>query len=72
MKVAPAVFKDLEDASKQLSAERKTGRAKILEDLALQRTPAATGRAALDTLAWANGALYHAWRLAESLRIAAN
>src|SRR5262249_1706645 len=24
----------------------------------------------LDTLAWANGAVYHAWRLAESLRIA--
>jgi phosphate:Na+ symporter len=72
VKVAPVVFKDLEDASKQLSAERKTGRAKILEDLALQRTPAATGRVALDTLAWANGALYHAWRLAESLRIAAN
>jgi len=27
-------------------------------------------RAGLDTLAWADAALYHAWRLAESLRIA--
>jgi len=64
------VFKALEDSSKQLSAERKTGRHRILEDVALQRMPSATARAGLDTLAWADGALYHAWRLAESLRIA--
>jgi phosphate:Na+ symporter len=38
--------------------------------VALQRIPAATARAGLDTLAWANGAVYHGWRLAESLRIA--
>jgi len=37
--------------------------------VALQRTPA-TARARLDTLVWADAALYHAWRLAESLRIA--
>jgi phosphate:Na+ symporter len=67
---APAVFKALEDSSKQLSAERKTGRDQILEDVALQRMPSATARAGLDTLAWADAALYHAWRLAESLRIA--
>src|SRR5262249_15112335 len=67
---APAVFKDLEEASKQLSAERKAGREKLLADVALRRVPAATARAALDTLAWVNGAVYHAWRLAESLRIA--
>src|SRR5262249_28447598 len=66
----PAIFKALEEASKQLSAERKTGRTQILEDVALQRIPGATARAGLDTLAWANGAVYHAWRLAESLRIA--
>ena len=30
----------------------------------------ATARAGLDTLVWADLALYHAWRLAESLRIA--
>jgi phosphate:Na+ symporter len=67
---APPVFAALEDASKQLSAERKSGRDKMLEDVALQRTSAATARAALDALVWADGALYHAWRLAESLRIA--
>jgi phosphate:Na+ symporter len=66
----PAILKALEEASKQLSAERKTGREKLLEDVALQRTPMATARAGLETLVWADGALYHAWRLAESLRIA--
>jgi phosphate:Na+ symporter len=67
----PPIFKALEDASKQLSAERETGRDKMLEDVALQRMPVATARAGLDTLAWADAALYHTWRLAESLRIAA-
>jgi phosphate:Na+ symporter len=67
---APAIFKALEEASKQLRDERRAGREKLLADVALQRTPAATARAGLDTLAWANGAVYHAWRLAESLRIA--
>jgi phosphate:Na+ symporter len=67
---APDVFNALESSSKQLSAERKTGRHRILEDVALQRMPSATARAGLDTLAWADAALYHAWRLAESLRIA--
>jgi len=66
----PAIFKALEAASKQLDEERKIGREKILEDIALQRTPMATARAALETLVWADLALYHAWRLAESLRIA--
>jgi phosphate:Na+ symporter len=67
----PAIFEALEDASKQLSEERKTGRDAVLEEVALQRTPTATARAVLDRLVWADGALYHAWRLAESLRIAA-
>jgi len=67
---APAIFKTLEESSKQLSAERKIAREKLLEDVALQRTPATTARGGLDTLAWANTALYHAWRLAESVRIA--
>ena len=65
-----AIFKALEGASKQLSEERKTGRAKILEDIALQRTPMATARADLETLEWADLTLYHSWRLTESLRIA--
>ncbi len=67
---APAVFEALEEASKQLRAERKAGREKLLADVALQRAPAATARAGLDALARADGAVYHAWRLAESLRIA--
>lgn len=67
---APAVFRSLEGASKRLSAERKAEREKLLADVALQRAPAATARTGLDMLAWANGAVYHAWRLAESLRIA--
>src|SRR5215471_3827309 len=66
----PTIFEALEDASKKLSAERRTGREQILEDIALQRAPIATARAALETFVWADLALYHAWRLAESLRIA--
>jgi hypothetical protein len=66
----PAILKALEAASKQLNEERKTGRAKILEQTALQRTPMATARVALETRAWADLALYHSWRLTESLRIA--
>jgi phosphate:Na+ symporter len=66
----PAIFKALEAASKQLNEERKTDRAKILEETALQRMPMATARAALETLAWADLTLYHSWRLTESLRSA--
>ena len=66
----PTIFNALEDVSKQLSDEWKTSREKMLEDVAMQRTPMATARAALDTLVWADLALYHAWRLTESLRIA--
>jgi phosphate:Na+ symporter len=65
-----SIFEALEAASKQLDEERKTDRAKILEDIALQRTPMATARADLETLAWADLTLYHSWRLTESLRIA--
>ena len=66
----PSVFEAMEDASKRLAVERKTGRDKILQDVALQRMPAGTARDGLDMLAWSDGALHHAWRLAESLRIA--
>src|SRR5215831_2922142 len=66
----PAIFNALQAASKQLNEERKTGRARILEETALQRTPMATARAALETLAWADLTVYHSWRLTESLRIA--
>ena len=66
----PPIFEAMESASERLTDERKAGRDKILQDIALQRMPAATARNGLDMLDWANGALYHAWRLAESLRIA--
>ena len=66
----PSVFEAMEDASKRLAVERKTGRDKILQDVALQRMPAGTARDGLDMLAWSDGALHHAWRLVESLRIA--
>ena len=60
----------MKDASKRLTDDRKTGRDEMLEDVALQRMSADTARNGLDMLAWAEGALYHAWRLTESLRIA--
>jgi phosphate:Na+ symporter len=65
-----SVFKAMEDASKHLAEERKTSRDKILQDVALQRAPAETARSGLELFGWADGAVYHAWRLAESLRIA--
>lgn len=68
----PAVFVALEDASERLSAECKAAREKTLEDIALQRAPTATARAHLETLAWADTALHHSLRLAESLRIASD
>jgi phosphate:Na+ symporter len=58
------------DASSLLAGQRRIGREKLLEDVALQRMPAKTARDALDALVWADGALYRAWRLAESLRSA--
>ena len=66
----PAIFKALEAASRQLNEERKTGREKLLDDVAPQRTPTTTARATLEALVWNDLALYHAWRLAESLGIA--
>jgi len=66
----PSVFEALEGVAKWLADERKTGRDKILQDVALQRLAPGTARYGLDMLAWAEGAFYHAWRLAESLRVA--
>ena len=66
----PAVFTALEEASEQLSAECRAVRERTLEDIAQKRAPTATARTFLDRLAWADRALYHAWRLAESLRAA--
>jgi phosphate:Na+ symporter len=66
----PAILDAIEDASKKLRAERRMGREKILEDIALQRTPVSTARAALETFVWADLALYHSWHLVESIRAA--
>ena len=63
-----SIFEAMEDASKRLADDRKTDRDKMLEDVALQRRSADTARNGLDILAWADGAFYHTWRLAESLR----
>ena len=68
---AAGVFEALEASAKQLGVERDAGREKLLEDLALQRLPAATARGALETQAWAAAVVSHTSRLAESLRIAA-
>src|SRR5262249_32357691 len=66
----PGIFKASEAELKQVGEEGKTGRGKVVEQTALKRTPMATARAALETLAWADLTLYHSWRLTESLRIA--
>ena len=66
----PAVVAAVGDAAGRLGAERKTGRESLLEDVAMQRTRIETARPALEALLWADGALYHSWRLIESLRIA--
>ena len=66
----PAILDAIESASVQTAAESRTGREKILEDIALQRTPASTAEKMLETLSWADSATYHAWRMAKSLSVA--
>ena len=66
----PTTVQAIEHAAKQLSIEIKISRDQTLENVALQRTPTVTARAVLETLTWADGAVYHSWRLAESLRVA--
>ncbi len=65
------VLKALKAASKRSSNERRTDRKRMLEDVALQRVRTAAARAALEALACADHTLHHAWRLAESLTLAA-
>lgn len=64
------VFTALQGASQQLTAECRASREQTLEDIAQRRVPTAAARAFLDRLAWADRALYHAWRLAEALKTA--
>jgi phosphate:Na+ symporter len=66
------VHSALESAAKTAATERDAGRRRLLEDLALQRVSADTARSGIDTLNWTAAALHHAWRLTDSLRIAAD
>jgi phosphate:Na+ symporter len=66
------VLAALEASAQRLGAGCKAAREKLLEDVALRRTPAATARGGLETLAWADGVVHDAWRLADSLRVAAD
>jgi hypothetical protein len=61
----------IHEASRRLREDSRSERERLLGDLALKRTPAATARGALDALGWADGGLSDAWRLAESLQTAA-
>jgi phosphate:Na+ symporter len=69
--VDAAVSLAIHEASKRLAEDSRSERERVLGGIALKRTPVATARGALDTLAWADGALYDAWRLAESLQTTA-
>lgn len=72
--VAPAweVNAALEAAAAQARSERDAGRQQLLEQIALHRMPMDTARARIESLHWTNDALYHAWRLSESLRLASD
>jgi phosphate:Na+ symporter len=59
------------DASRRVGAERRVNRDALLEEVAGQRVPAAAARAIIEALAWADAAMHHAWRLAESLKLSA-
>ncbi|HEV2099224.1 MAG TPA: Na/Pi symporter [Stellaceae bacterium] len=67
----PAIVSAVASASNQLTAACKIERDRLLAAVALQRTPAETARSGLELLGWADGAVYHTWRLAESLKVAA-
>ena len=69
---ASSILDSIEAASTQLEAERRTGREKILEDIALQRMPISTAQRMLDMLTWADGAVHHVWRMINSLSIASS
>ena len=59
-----------EGASTQLQRRMQRRAARRRWKMSPCSAPTATARAVLETLAWADGTLYHAWRLAESLRAA--
>jgi phosphate:Na+ symporter len=69
--VKPAVVIAIEEVANRLADERQITRDELLEDVASQRIAVAPARSALEALAWAEGAIYHAWHLAEALRTVA-
>jgi phosphate:Na+ symporter len=70
--VRPEAVAAIGDAAQLVAEERRAGRDKLLEDVALQRVSTGTARNGLETLGWADRAVYHAWRLAASLLAAGN
>lgn len=68
----PAAGALLEAAAARARTERDQGRQDLLEQIALHRMPMDTARARIESLHWTNDALYHAWRLSESLRLASD
>jgi phosphate:Na+ symporter len=66
----PSIASALQSASEQLSEERRTGRDKLLEDVALQRISTAAARQSIDALVWAENAVHHASHLVEALEAA--
>jgi phosphate:Na+ symporter len=58
---------ELEKSSIAFAAARKKRRERLLEDIALGRLEPPEATAALENIRWTDGALYHAWRLANSL-----
>ncbi len=68
----PAILARLETAAQDARDEYERGRQHLLEQIALHRLPMATARGRIETLNWGRDSLYHAWRLAASLRTASD
>lgn len=69
--VATKVFDDVSAAASRFAEDRKAERERILETVARRQTTVAIGDERMEALLSADRALYHSWRLIESLRNAA-
>ena len=65
------IMEELAAAAAELAQARRHGRDGTLAEIAAGRLSSQAGRTALDRLRWADGVVFHAWRLAESIRRAA-
>ncbi len=65
-----SVFDDVSSASSRVAMDRKAEREEILEAVARQQSTVATADQRMEALLFADRALYHSWRLIDSLRIA--